>query len=174
VKTLRGLPPFLPFSLAAAALASVRVLPPLRPRATAGGDAITTVANSRANRSHSRLARSGSGGGCWCRRMRRFASATGLCLTADRQRGIAHRLPVTVGRDRAIDVGADLVVRSAAQRLVFGHFRAEIVSREAVDLAAGALSLRQHRGESGSVAGEAGAELVGRELCEEACLIRHG
>jgi hypothetical protein len=80
---LRGLPPFFPFSLAAAALASVRALPPLRPRATAGGDAITTVANSRANRSHSRLATSGSGGGCWCRRMRRFASAMGLCLTAD-------------------------------------------------------------------------------------------
>jgi hypothetical protein len=35
--TFLGAPPFLPFSRAAAALASERTLPPLRPRATAAG-----------------------------------------------------------------------------------------------------------------------------------------
>jgi hypothetical protein len=102
------------------------------------------------------------------------ATAAGFLRgTADRQRGIPERLAFGVGRDRAVDVGADLVVGGAAQAGVFGHTVTEIVGGEAVHLLAGALSLGEHPAEAVGVASESSPELVRRELCEEASLFSH-
>jgi hypothetical protein len=104
------------------------------------------------------------------------ATAAGFLrdISTNRQRGVTKRLTVTVRRHWPVNVDADVLIAGAAQRLVFGHLLAEVVGCEAVNLASRALRLRQQASESLGVACKSGAELVGRELCEEASLLIHG
>lgn len=152
--SLRGLPPLLPFSRAALVLARVLDLPPFRPSSAAASlKPISEIASP--NVSYSTY---------WPLRF----------MASNFQRGLSECLTVGIGRHGTIDVRADCVVGGVAEGFVFGHLAAQVIGSEPVDLAARALSLLQQRAQTDGVACESGAELVGRELCEEARLCCHG
>lgn len=88
-------------------------------------------------------------------------------IASNRQCGVTHGLPVSVGRHGPCDMRADLVVAGVAQGVVFRDLRSQVVGGEAVDLAARALRLLQQSAKALGVAGIACAKLVGGELAEE-------